>query len=70
MKPVPDVLLSSNYRNCADLWKEQLFIVKRSNKTKYESTNKYQLVAYEAYLFFERTKLFSGGVRPHIFAGL
>ena len=46
-----DVPLSSNYRNCANLWKDQSFIVKRSNKTKYESTNRYQLITYEAYHF-------------------
>ena len=51
VKPVHDVPLSLNYRHYADLWKEQLFILKRSNKTKYESTNRHQLIPYEAYLF-------------------
>ena len=69
MKPVHDVPLGFNYRNYADLWKEQLikFIVKRSNKTKYGSTNRYQ---YTKPTFFERTKLSSRRVRPHDFARL
>ena len=59
------MVLPINVRNCADL-----IIVKGGSKqTKYQTKNSYQLTAYGAYLFREN-KLFSGELKPHIFADL
>ena len=67
MKPVHDEVLINEI---VPIYGKNNYRKKRKQKTKYESTNSYQFIAYVAYLFLKEQSVFSGEVKLHIFADL